>query len=323
MTAHADKVAVYRDGVFEPKITDVDIDEMLQDPGRFALRWVDEDTERRRALKGLAEVTGRCGFAASSTTPLEVARALVALAFSLPMWARRTQRMSAEARAVRDILLKASDPHRLLFMDLPEALSSTPLDLGERIEAPLMEMLGAYPEMLKKVDRRLAEAIDGQEGNDPELRERAQSVSKATGDLRLEGFAARLRKRDGSTLSIEGILSLAVSKPPRDWTDLDVDAALVAVADLSLAFRKAEALISVEGRQPGRESFAVVIGAGGSSKVVTKNFEVAGRDREAVRGAAERVLEVLKASGLDGDLLLAALAHAGTSITSEMDAEHA
>lgn len=323
MTAHADKVAVYRDGVFEPKITDVDVDEMLQDPSRFALRWVDEDAERRRTLTGLAEATERCGFPASSTTPLEVARALVALAFSLPMWARRTQRMSAEARAVRDILLKASDPHRLLFMDLPEALSSTPSDLGESIEAPLMEMLGAYPEMLKRVDRRLAEAIDGKEGDDSELRERAESVSKATGDLRLEGFAARLRKRDGSTQAIEGILSLAVSKPPRDWTDLDVDAALVAVADLSLAFRKAEALISVEGRQPGRESFAVVIGAGGSSKVVTKNFEVAGRDREAVRGAAERVLAVLKASGLDGDLLLAALAHAGTSITSEKDAEHA
>jgi len=323
ITAHADKVAVYRDGVFEPKITEVDVDEMLQDPGRFALRWVDEDVERRRTLAGLAEAAGRCGFPSASTTPLEVARALVALAFSIPMWARRTQRISAEARNVRDILLKASDPHRLLFMDLPDALSSTPSDLGERVEAPLREILGAYPEMLRKVDRRLAEAIDGKEGDDPELRERAESVSKATGDLRLEGFCARLRKRDGGTQSIEGILSLAVNKPPRDWTDLDVDAALVAVAELSLAFRKAEALISVEGRQPGRESFAVVIGAGGSSKVVTKNFEVAGRDREAVRGAAERVLEVLKASGLDGDLLLAALAHAGTSITAEKDAEHA
>ncbi|MFP3577914.1 hypothetical protein, partial [Brevibacillus sp. SIMBA_040] len=78
--------------------------------------------------------------------------------------------------------------------------------------------------------------IDGRAGDDPELRERAEYISKVTGDLRLEGFAARLRKRDGSTNSIEGILSLAVNKPPRDWTDLDVDAALVAVADLSLAF---------------------------------------------------------------------------------------
>jgi hypothetical protein len=186
----------------------------------------------------------------------------------------------------------------------------------------LKEMLAAYPEMLRKVDSRLADAVDGKVGDDPELRARAEYMAKVTGDLRLEGFAARLRKRDGSTKSIEGILSLAVNKPPRDWTDLDVDAALVAVADLSLAFRKAEALVSVKGRQPGRESFAIVIGAGGSSSVVAKDFEVAGRDRQAVRGAANKVIELLKSSGLEGDLLLAALAQAGTALV-EAEAEHA
>ncbi|HGN2716852.1 ATP-binding protein [Pseudomonas aeruginosa] len=317
MLAHADKVAVYRDGIFEPKLTDVDVDEMLQDAGRFSLRWVDEDTEKRHALEALTVMLERYEARPASSTPLEVAKSLVALAFSLPMWARRTQRISSEARAIRDILLKASDPHRLLFMDLPEALSAPHTEIAVRLEAPLKEMLGAYTEMLRKVDSRLAEAIDGKEGDDAELRTRAEFVSKATGDLRLEGFAARLRKRDGSTKSIEGILSLAVNKPPREWTDLDVDAALVAVADLSLAFRRAEALISVEGRQPGRESFAVVIGSGGSSILYTKNFEVAGRDREAVRGAADKVLELLRASGLEGDLLLAALARAGTAIVEE------
>lgn len=323
MLAHSDKIAVYRDGVFEPRLTDVDVDEMLQDAGRFSVRWVDENSERKRALVTLSTMVKRCGFPSASDAPLEVARALVALAFSLPMWARRTQRISMEARAVRDILLKASDPHRLLFMDLPETLNSAAADIGERLEAPLMEMIAAYPEMLRRVDNKLAEAIDGRAGDDPELRDRAEYISKVTGDLRLEGFAARLRKRDGSSSAIEGILSLAVNKPPRDWTDLDVDAALVAVADLSLAFRKAEAFVSVEGRQPGRESFAVVIGAGGSSTMVTKNFEVAGRDREAVRGTAEKVLEILRASGLQGDLLLAALARAGTTIAKEEEAEHA
>lgn len=323
MLAHSDKVAVYRDGVFEPRLTDVDVDEMLQDAGRFSVRWVDEDSERRLALVTLSATVERCGFPSASAAPLEVARALVALAFSLPMWARRTQHISLEARTVRDILLKASDPHRLLFMDLPDALDSAAADIGDRLEGPLKEMLAAYPGMLRKVDSRLAEAVDGREGDDPELRDRAGYISKVTGDLRLEGFAARLRERDGSTKAIEGILALAVNKPPRDWTDLDVDAALVAVADLSLAFRKAEAFVSVEGRLPGRESFSVVIGAGGSSTLVTKNFEVAGRDREAVRGTADKVLEILRASGLQGDLLLAALARAGTTIAKEEEAEHA
>lgn len=314
---HADRVAVYREGVFEPVLTDADADELLQDPRRFTLRWVDEDDNHITAITSVATTASRCGFPPDGNSPLEVARSLVALAFSLPAWGRRTQRVSKDAKAVRDVLLRAEDPHRLLMMDLPSALGVTPVDLGSVLEAPLKELLNAYPEMLKKVDRAMAEAIDAAEDDDPELRDRAESVSKATGDLRLEGFAARLKKRDGSMTSIEGILSLAANKPPRDWTDLDIDAALVAVAELALAFRRAEALVTVQGRAPGREAFSVVIGSGGTSKVVTKTFEVAGRDKKAVQGAADSLVQLLEKSGLKGDLLLAALARAGSALAEK------
>lgn len=317
MLAHSDKVAIYRDGIFEPHFTDVDVDEMLQDPGRFALRWVDEDLEKNQQLKTISTVLSNCGFEASSESPLEIARALVKIVFSQPLWTRRTQQLSGVARAVRDLLVKASDPHRLLFVDLPGIFADGSVGDGALLKSSLLEIIEAYPAMLRKVDSRLADAIDAMEGDDPELRERAAHVSKATGDLRLEGFALRLQERDGTTVAMENILSLAAKKPPRDWTDLDVDAALIAVADLSLAFRKAEALIAVKGRAPGREAFSIVIGSGGSSDVISKTFEVAGRDRDVVSGAALKVLELLRSSGLEGDLLLAALAQAGSTIVNE------
>ncbi|QYN03627.1 ATP-binding protein [Pseudomonas protegens] len=323
MLAHAETVAVYRDGVFEPSLTDADVDEMLQDAGRFSVRWVDDDAERKRALEALSMTLKQCGFTPASDVPLEVARALVALVFSLPMWTRRTHRISKKAQAVRDILLKASDPHRLLFIDLPEVFAPNQNDYCANIQAPLQELLNAYSDMLKKADARLAQALDAEEGDDPELRVRAQYLSTMTGDLRLEGFAARLRQRDGTTKGVEEILGLAVNKPPRDWTDLDFDAALVAVADLSFAFRRAEAFVSVEGRLPGRESFAVVIGEGASSSLVTKHFEIAGRDREKVREAADQIISFLTATGLDGDLLLAALARAGTTMVKNTEVENA
>lgn len=317
MLAHSDKVAIYRDGIFEPRFTDVDVDEMLQDPGRFALRWVDEDLEKDQQLKTISAVLSNCGFEALSGTPLDIARALVKVVFSQPLWARRTQQLSGMARTVRDLLVKASDPHRLLFVDLPKVFADGSVGDGALLKSSLLEIIEAYPAMLRKLDNRLADAIDAMEGDDPELRERAAHVSKATGDLRLEGFALRLQERDGTIEGMEKILSLAAKKPPRDWTDLDIDAALIAIADLSLAFRKAEALITVSGRAPGREAFSIVIGSGGSSDVISKTFEVAGRDREAVSGAALRVLELLRSSGLEGDLLLAALAQAGSTIVSE------
>jgi len=312
--SHAEHVAVYRDGMFEPKLTDVDADELLQDPRRFNLRWVNKDSDHAAALEAIAYALRECGFAPNGGSPLEVSRSLVKLAFSLPSWAKRTQRVSKQARTVRDVLLRANDPNRLLMIDLPATLSAPMREVGALLQPLLKELLDAYPHMLRKVDRTMAESLDAGVGEDAELRARAEPISKFGADLRLQGFAARLVKRDGSLEAIEGILSLAANKPPRDWTDLDIDGALLAVSELSLGFRKAEALVNVQGRGLGREAIAVVIGAGGASEVITKTFELASRDKQAVDDAARDVLSRLESLGLKGDLLFAALAKASSTL---------
>ena len=318
---HTDHIAIYRDGMFEPKLTDVDADELLQDPRRFSLRWVIKNTDHVAALESIASTLTRCGFAPKSISALGVSRNLVKLVFSLSFWAKRTQRVSPQARAVRDILLRASDPNRLLLIDLPNTLGVSALEVGATIEPLLKELLEAYPKMLHSVDQSMAVSIDALEGDDPELRERAESISKFTGDLRLQGFSARLLQRDGSLAAIESILSLAANKPPRDWTDLDIDSAIFSIADLALAFRRAETLVNVQGRAVGREAFAVVIGAGGSSQVVTKTFQLAGRDKKTVQKAADTILLQLEQMGLQGDLIFAALARAG-SVSHEKEAKN-
>lgn len=311
---HAEHVAVYRDGMFEPKLTDVDADELLQDARRFNLRWIDKDSDHDAALESIADALRECGFAPNGRSPLEVSRNLVKLAFSLPLWAKRTQRVSKPAKAVRDVLLRANDPNRLLMIDLPAILGVPMREVGAQLEALLREMLNAYPLMLRKVDETMAHSLDAAAGDDAELRARAEPIAKFGADLRLQGFAARLMKRDGSLLAIEGILSLAANKPPRDWTDLDIEAVVLAVSDLALAFRKAEAFVSVQGRGLGREAITFVIGAGGASEVISKTFELASRDREAVDDAAREVLSRLESLGLTGDLLFAALAKASSTL---------
>lgn len=323
MLCHADKIAVYRDGVFEPKITDVDVDEMLQDPRRFSLRWVQVTGERKRALKAIAAVTENLGFKPTSSTPLEVAKSLVALAFSTPIWSRRTLELGTEARAIRDVLLKASDPNRLLFMDLPEAVKASPNELADRLAVPLQELLTAYEGMVRRLDRRLAQAIDAQGDDDADLRERAIAVKKGAGDLRLRSFASRLTERDGSLKGAEGILSLAQSKPPTEWSDLDVQTATINLAELALDFRKTESLLKIEGLHPNREVFSVVISSSGDSKLLTRDFEIAGRDQPAVQHAVSKIVSLLKSSGLHGDLLLAALAHASQEVVQRGETEDA
>jgi hypothetical protein len=311
---YAEHIAVYRDGMFEPKLTDVDADELLQDPRRFSLRWVDKDSDHIVAVKSIADALRQHDFAPVGTSPLDVSRSLVKLAFSLSSWAKRTQTVSKHAKAVRDILLRASDPNRLLLIDLPTTLGVPLTEVGTVIEPLLKELLDAYPNMLRRVDRVMAEALDAATGTEEELRERADPISKFGADLRLQGFAARLMKRNESLESIEGILSLAANKPPRDWTDLDIESALLAVSDLALAFRKAEALINVQGLGLGREAISVVIGTGGTSTVITKTFELARRDKKVVDQAVNEVLARLESLGLKGDLLFATLAKASSAL---------
>jgi hypothetical protein len=146
-------------------------------------------------------------------------------------------------------------------------------------------------------------------------------VAQATGDLRQDAFAAYLLRHDGSRASIEAILSLAANKPPRDWSDRDIDAALLEVAKFSLRFRQAEALMAVRGRKPTSDAFAVVIGAGASAQTFSRQFDLSERHRVTVENLADEIAAGLVAKGLKTELLLAALARAGLRLATDEETE--
>lgn len=318
LLAHNANIAVYKDGMFIPHLTDADIDEYLQEPSRFSLRWVLIDEEKTRILRGIASILTEVGHATEARDPLEAARGLVALVFNLPIWTQRTHQLSETARAVRDTLLKASDPHKVLFVDLVALLDTND---GEAyvnaLRSPVAELAGAYEAMLRRVDAAMLEALDAPADQLDRLRARAESVSGVTGDLRQDSFATRLAKHDGSRGSIEGILSLAANKPPRDWTDRDIDAAMLEISKVALRFRQAEAFVSVKGRKPNSEAFAVVIGAGSGTKIISRSFAITDRHRQAVESKADEIADQLRKQGLGTEVLLAILAKAGMQLTAD------
>ncbi|MCU1727803.1 ATP-binding protein [Pseudomonas sp. 7P_10.2_Bac1] len=323
LLAHKSNVAVYKDGVFIPRLTDADIDEYLQDAGRFSLRWVIIDEEKTYILKGIAEVLADVGQSASARDPLEAARGLVALVFNLPIWTQRTHQVSEKARAIRDTLLKAKDPHKVLFVDLVALLNT---DDGKAyvkaLRSPIIELAGAYETMLRRAGASMLEALDAPGDKLERLRARAEAVSGITGDLRQDSFATRLAKYDGTIESIEGILSLAANKPPRDWIDRDIDSAMLEISKVALRFRQAEAFVSVKGRQPNSEAFAVVIGSGSETKVISRSFAITDRHRKAVESKAEEIASQLREQGLETEVLLAILAKAGMQLAAEEEESH-
>jgi hypothetical protein len=311
-----DSIAVYKDGMFVPGLTDADIDECLQDPRRFSMRWVTIDKDRASILAGIASVLGSVTGKRVAPDPLEAARALVALIVALPAWVKRTQKISDRARAVRDMLLKANDPHKVLFVDLMTQLgASTAEEYVKALRPPLKELVSAYDHMLRSIGDRMIEAIDASWTDLPSLQKRSAGLVGVSGDFRLEAFATRLISFEGKQESLEGVLSLAANKPPRDWNDRDIDTALLAIAEWALRFKQVEALLSVQGRAPTREAFAVVIGAGKEGKAMSRTFEIAERDLPTVKRIATSLLDQMAGKGIRTEILLAALAQAGMSIS--------
>lgn len=322
MLAHKGNLAVYKDGMFIPRVGDADIDEYLQDSSRFSVRWILIDQEKTDILAGISNILAEVGASANARDPLEAARGLVALVFGLPAWSQRTHTISDIARDVRDTLLKASDPHKVLFIDLAALLEdSGTQSYVEALRGPIVEIANAYDRLLARIEASMLEALDAKDDSLDRLRARAEVLNGLAGDLRQDAFAARLAKHDGSRASIEGILSLAANKPPRDWNDRDIDLALLDITQASLRFRQAEAFASVRGRKPTSEAFAIVIGAGADTQTVSRSFSIPDRHRDAVEAMAEKLAATLMAEGHGTEILLAALAKAGMRLTMEDDAK--
>ena len=77
--------------------------------------------------------------------------------------------------------------------------------------------------------------------------------------------------------------------------------------------------MSVKGRKPTSEAFAVVIGAGAQTRTVSRSFSISDSHREEVEVMAERLAKALRGAGYSTDVLLAALAKAGMRLTVEED----
>lgn len=317
LLAHKANIAVYKDGMFVPRLTDFDIDECLQDPERFSLRWVAIDEDKSLILEGISQLLAEIGENAGAADPLEAARGLVAMVFNLPEWARRTSRLGRTAREMRDMLLKASDPHKVLFVDLASLLEAADgKAYVTALRAPLQELAGAYGRMLSEVEAKMLAALDASRDDLQGLRERADSVSGISGDFQMDGFATRLANYDGSRAALEGILSLAAERPPRDWVDRHIDTAVLELAKFARRFRESEAFAGVQGRMAHSEAIAVVIGTGADTKTISHSFTISDRHRKTVEAKADELASMLEGQGLGTEVLLAILAKAGMKLAS-------
>ena len=195
---------------------------------------------------------------------LDVVRPLCVFGARLPHYVARTSHLSAEAVAVRDSLLRAEDPAKLIFETLPESCGCDRFESDEapshqrvkkfveRLRNAIEELRLAYPELLRKMKAEFTAAFD-RPGEFDDIRKStaasAERILRALTEPRLKAFCLRIADHKlGEQEWLESLGSYVCSKPPSKWTDLDLTSFQEEMARYSRQFGRVES--AVFSRQP-------------------------------------------------------------------------
>ncbi|EKG5221131.1 ATP-binding protein, partial [Escherichia coli] len=314
-----DKMALYKDNYFISKITDSEIDELLQDSSRFHLKKILIDENKNNLLSQISRTLTQLNIPSSGQEPLEIARALVGMVYALPEWSKRTSTLSEDSKKMRDLLLRASDPHKLLFVDLPFTFTSeNDSDLSAKIESSIKELVNSYNNLLENIRGKMLIALDANNNDYAEIKNRSNIVSGISGDFRFDAFSTRLKDLNETNESIESILSLAANKPPRLWSDNDIDIALIEIASWAKKFKRIEVLSSIKNRKPTREAFAFIFDDR-ETGTVQAEYDIKSSDTKVVEYISQKILSEIHDKDYSKNILLAALAKVSIAIVNDKD----
>lgn len=259
--AHRRQLAIYKDGRFLRELTGESMLVLTKQPSRFELQLCRVKGFQVDVVQQLLAAIGHERRGDQGVELLDAVRPLCASAAELPSYAHQTKRLSATTAAIRDLLLNAREPARLLFADLPKACGLEPfppvipnglqvVTFVRSLTAALGELRSVYPELQRRLKRSLREAFD-LPGDFWEYRTflaaRAEQVVLGVSEPGLRAFCLRLIDHKLPEADwVDSLGSLLALKPPANWQDNDESAFAQELGRLASSFRR------IEGRLFGR-----------------------------------------------------------------------
>jgi hypothetical protein len=293
-------------------------------PEQFAVRLSRADGTRRLVYERLAYALAPRALAQPvQPALLAVAMPLLRLLNGLPAFSKQTRQVSEPAQAVRQALREARSPDELLFERLPLACGLPPFRADEpegearvdtfavALREGLQELQDAYPRLIRAVATRIGVAFDLRSsgaGARAELQARHALIAETTNDTLLRAVGMRLETADpDGDAWVESLAALVARRPPELWSDGDLPAFEVAVADLGRRFRAAEEL-AVAARAVPAEAPLLRVGLANGHGELSRVLHVADGDPAMLRLRADLTATLGRHTELTTDQRAAALA---------------
>lgn len=254
---HKDYIALYEDGIFVSNLRVEVFERLTRLPGIFEIQIYQLSGKTREAVTALNQILDVLHITPHNDNPflLDVAKPLVTFAIQLPEFTKKTKRIEPpEAMKVRDTLLRAGDPYKLLFIDLPTSLGMT-IERHEDI-APFVEKLrncilvlqSTYPDLLNEIETQIRNVF-GLFGTSDEVRQVLQMrasplvswVVERTITPFIRAAASNDDERDWREVFARAI---AQGKPPYTWLDYDVTKFQILLMQIASDFVRIEELVA-------------------------------------------------------------------------------
>lgn len=250
------EIAFYENGTFLREIGRDAFLRMTKAPEKFEIQLCRIEGVRASLFLQLAGAL-RLNSQGKTVELLDVVRDLCQFVARLPEYSRNTRRLSGSALAVRDAILEAREPVKMVFHDLPTACNCPRFEMGstvmdsdaerfvKNLRATLDEIREAFPNLQRRIEETIASEL-GYEGQRlrqyrPEVANRAEKLMVRVIDNKLKAFVFRLFDEALAEPDWLGSVgSVLALRPPDKWKDEDEDRFHGELEALAGQFKRAE-----------------------------------------------------------------------------------
>lgn len=234
------EVAFYKNGTFLSELHQEAFLQLTKNPQDFEIQYCKIEGVRSELFAKLAEILKVHSVATAEVELLDIVRKLCDFVAKLEEYTRNTKRLSKQALAVREVILTAQEPVKMVFHDLPTACGFSKFEIGAKI-APkeieafvscmkdsLDELRQCFASLQDRIYRDLCEQFGYTAANFTETRRpiagRAENLLLHVTEPKLKSFCFRLfddQLAEGEWL--ESLGSLLTLRPPKLWRDENED----------------------------------------------------------------------------------------------------
>lgn len=328
------EIALYENGSFVADFSLPVVERLLKAPENFELKRFRLVGIRTELFSQFLDLLNQPIYSEDADL-LTIVAPLMRFIAQLPNYTQKTQEISKEAKNLREVVNKASEPDELLFRQLPEALGYSAFttestdtkeltDFFNTLQNVLSELGGAYNKLLNSLERMLADAFMLEVSKDElrnELAKRAEPLLEITIETQLKGFLINLcNEGHDFTGWIEALATFLAKKPPASWIDTDTAQFEINLSQLARKFRHFEAVSYEKLQHDQSDTETMRIG------ITTPNENEQERvvkltDEEQVKKIEQAIARVFKDFDLDEkpELRLAVLARISKKMMQEFE----